>query len=626
METRIFGTLEVRAVDEGRREFEGVANTAALDDHGTVIVPDGARFSLPLPLLWMHDQETPVGEITSARLVGGQWVVSGRIERISEPGYYKDATDKAWQGLKSRLVRGLSIGFKPLKKKGNRFLEWAWRELSLVTIPSNQEATITLVRSAFDAAPGVTLSPGVSGTQTHSPPDPRRKMTTQEQLTQHENSRAAKVAQQNNLMERAAAEGRTLDETETETFDTLDTEIRAIDGHLTRLSSLVRSNAAAATPVNGTSTAAATQTRAGVPIVQVRTNEDPGLGYARYVMALVACNGNRYEAAEYARNTWSGDQGEGVALMHRAAVAAGTTTNATFASPLVQTNYLNDFLELLRPKTLIGRIPGLRSVPFNVSITSQTAGGSYSWVGQAVPTPVSNIQVAAVTLGMAKASGIIVISEELARSSQPSAQALVRDDMIAGTQQYLDGQFTDPAVAAVANVSPASITNGVAGTAASGTTEAAARADIRALIASYATAQLGLDGLVLLMGETVAFKLGTMVNAVGAPAFPGLGVNGGNILGIPVVTSNVTPLQTRIVALHAPSVMIADEGGTEIDISREATIIMDTVPATVVQAAAAAPTHTSMWQNHLVGLRSVRYINWGKARTSAVNMIHTVAY
>ena len=58
----------------------------------------------------------------------------------------------------------------------------------------------------------------------------------------------------------------------------------------------------------------------------------------------------------------------------KAAVAVGTTTDATWAGPLVVTQPLNEFLELLRPRTLLGRIPGLRQVPFNVSVPTQTTG------------------------------------------------------------------------------------------------------------------------------------------------------------------------------------------------------------------------------------------------------------
>jgi HK97 family phage major capsid protein/HK97 family phage prohead protease len=465
---RLFGTLELRSTDDELREFDGIANTSALDDHGTVIEPAGARFTLPIPLLWQHDQKTPVGEITHAELRGGKWYVRGSIRKVSEPGAVRDATDAAWHNVKYKLVRGLSVGFNKAKLKGTRIIEWVWRELSLVTIPSNSEANILTVRSAYLAASGetsVVSSPGVSGIQ----PNPRRSMTIQEQITQHENSRAAKVAARDALLERSAAEGRTLDQSESESFDTLDGEIESIDAHLARLNRAKAENATRAVAVTAANTSTASQSRSGVAVVSTRPNTEPGIMFARHVMALAVCKGNKYEAAEYAKQTW-GDAADEIvsALRHgitqtRAAVAPGTTAQATFAAPLVVTNYATELLELLRPATLLGRIPGLRRVPFNTSMPAQTAGGTYKWVGQGKMKPVTNAQYAAVTLSFAKASGIIVLTEELVKLSTPSAEAAVRDEMVKGISQFLDGQFVDSTVAAVANVNPASITNGVTG-------------------------------------------------------------------------------------------------------------------------------------------------------------------
>lgn len=193
--------------------------------------------------------------------------------------------------------------------------------------------------------------------------------------------------------------------------------------------------------------------------------------------------------------------------------------------------------------------------------------------------------------------------------------------MLKGIRQFLDAQFVDTTVAAVANVNPASITNGVAGTAASGTTAAAARADIAARIGAFAAANFGLSGLVILMSESTAFALGMSLNVVGTNLFPGVGVTGGTILGVPVITSEAVGAQ--IILAHAPSILMADEGEIEIDISREASLQMDSAPADPPDA---TTVYTSLWQMNLVGLRVERFITWGKARSTAVDRIHTVAY
>jgi HK97 family phage major capsid protein len=633
---RLFATLELRSTNDELREFEGVANSASLDAHGTIIEPKGARFSLPMPLLFHHDQQSPVGEITEARLIDGKWHVKGTIAQVIEPGFVKDITDRAWHNVKYGLMRGLSIGFKPLKLQANRVLEWAWRELSILAIPSNQEASILSVRSAFAASGDPSSSPGVSGKPTNNPRH-RKMKTVQEQIQDHVNSRAAKVAAQQTLMETAEKEGRTLDEGEAENFDTLDTEIRSIDGHVARLESLKRANESAATPVNGNGTEAASQsrgngepnlqTRPGVPVVRVKPNEAPGLGFARYVMALYNGAGNADIAAIYAKRTWGEPETAEIVrwmetpLHVRAAVAAGTTQDATWAAPLVPTNFLQEFLELLRPATIIGRIPGFRRVPFNISMPTQTAGGTYGWVGEAKPKPVTKAQFAAVTLGMAKSAGIIVLSKELVKSSAPSAQEIVRDEMIKGIGGFLDVQFVDESIAAVANVNPASITNGVTGTGAGGTTEAFARSDIGTLLTTFGTNNLNLSGVVLLMNETTALVLSLMVNALGQPAFPGMAISGGTIFGLPVVASNA--ITDDIIAVHAPSILLADEGGVEVDVSEQASVQMDSAPD---DPTVNTTVLVSLWQNNLVGLRAERFINWGKARTGAVDRITSVAY
>src|SRR5699024_2113185 len=71
----------------------------------------------------------------------------------AEPGALRDRLEEAWQSVKAGLVRGLSIGFKPLETEpikdtmGLRFKAWEWLELSAVTIPANSEASIQTIKS-----------------------------------------------------------------------------------------------------------------------------------------------------------------------------------------------------------------------------------------------------------------------------------------------------------------------------------------------------------------------------------------------------------------------------------------------------------------------------------------------
>ena len=152
---RAYSTLTLKAFDSaGRRRFTGIATTPAADRMGDVVEPKGAKFQLPLPLLWQHDAGQPIGEVTSARVTDKGIEIEGEVKTIDEPGRLQDRLTEAWQSLKIGLVRGLSIGFRALEDPerikgtyGLRFPSWEWLELSAVTIPANQEASITTIKS-----------------------------------------------------------------------------------------------------------------------------------------------------------------------------------------------------------------------------------------------------------------------------------------------------------------------------------------------------------------------------------------------------------------------------------------------------------------------------------------------
>src|SRR4029077_1376544 len=128
--------------------------------------------------------------------------------------------------------------------------------------------------------------------------------------------------------------------------------------------------------------------------------------------------------------------------------------------------------------------------------------------------------------------------EELVKLSSPSAEALVRDEMVQGMGAFLDTQFVDPTVAVSAGVNPASITNGASTAAASGVTGAAAKADLAASVAVFTAANIPLEGSVWLMSDSNAFGLGLSLNGLGNQLFPGVSQQGGTLMGMPVIVSN----------------------------------------------------------------------------------------
>ena len=117
---RAWSVLTVKSVNAERREIEGIASTPSVDRVGDVVEPLGAQFSLPMPLLAHHDSRAPVGHVTHAKAGKDGITIKAKLAQIAEPGPLKDRIDTAWQEIKSGLVRGLSIGFKPLGVRSAR--------------------------------------------------------------------------------------------------------------------------------------------------------------------------------------------------------------------------------------------------------------------------------------------------------------------------------------------------------------------------------------------------------------------------------------------------------------------------------------------------------------------------
>lgn len=595
--------------------------------------PLGAEFDLPMPFLWQHDQDRPIGEVFEAKPDKKKGIyIRARIAKLDEPGPLKARLDEAWQSIKAKLVRGLSIGWSPLEAApiketgGLHVLRWIWAELSAVTVPMNSAASILKIKELDLAASGL-HSPSVMGSfpVVHAvKAAPPMTSTIPEQITSFENTRALKNSRAIEIMTKAAEAGVTLDAAQSEEYDTLQREIQSVDAHLTRLRELEKLNVVTATPIvtKTTDHLQASELRGGNsnPVITVKANVPKGTAFTRFVMAKIAGKNSTSDAIRYVEEnkTWM-DQTPEVLLALKAAVNPGTIAEPAWAAPLAVARPMQDeFLDLLRPETILGKVSGFKRVPFNVSVPVQTGGGTYNWVGEGAPKPVGNLQFTSVTLGIAKAAGIIVISEELAKISTPSAEGVVRNDMIRGMAQYLDQQFIDPTVAAVTNVSPASITNGANGFATAGTSADNARTDIKKAITLFTQSNLSVSEAVLIMSEANAFALATALTANGVRVNADLTAKGGSILGIPVVTSQTAG---NVVALvHAPSILFADDGGVNIDISREASVEMSTTPTSPISASVVS---VNLWQANLVGLRAERWINYKRARTVAV--VYTTA-
>jgi HK97 family phage major capsid protein/HK97 family phage prohead protease len=635
MNQRAWSTLTIKSVDDEQRTIEGIASTPEVDRMGDIVEPKGAEFNLPIPLLWQHNHDEPIGTVLSAKVTDAGIQIKAQIGKGVLP-----RIDEAWALIKSGLVRGLSIGFQPLESEpikgsyGQRFTKWSWLELSAVTIPANAGASILAIKQADTgsrAASGqergdvVRLSslPGATGNQLVTRKG-KAMATFNEQIASFEAKRAADVARMDELLAEASKEGCTLDKAQQEEHDNLEVEVKSIDGHLTRLRAAVermKSTAKPVTPEAGTNPEAAVKIRAGEGVLRVNSNLPKGRTFTRYAMTLLRSKGDSYKALELAKQY--NDSTPEVEQMVKAAVAAGNTTDSGWALPLAVTQPTNEFVELLYPMTILGKLNGVQRVPFNVSMPRQTAGSVSQWVGEDNPKPVSKLTLETISLGRSKIATIVVLSEELVQDSSPSAEAVVQADMLKSVAAYSDSQFIDPTVTASGTVRPASITNGLTTHNMTGTAVSNVLTDMQTLMSGYITANIPFDGAAWVMHPRTALYLSMLLSSLGTPQFPNITVAGGTFLGFPVITSTSVPIDTGadtyIILMDAGSVLLADDG-IKIDVSREASLQMDSAPTD------AAASSVSLWQNNLVGLRCERRICYRRRRDAAVQVLSAVSY
>jgi HK97 family phage major capsid protein len=443
------------------------------------------------------------------------------------------------------------------------------------------------------------------------------------------------------IAQKSVDESRSMNTAEAEEFDTLEGTIKRLDDDISRLSRMAAMDRETVKAVEVQEQSAAYRAP-----VQIKTVEklEPGIAMARYAMALVKSKGNHEMAFRLAEKHFPNTesvvktlkaQAEGANLSElmrmKATVAAGDTINATWAAPLVYANtFGGDFIEYLRPRTLIGQ-SNFRPIPFNVRVAGQTSGGSAAWVGQGKAKPVTKFDFNAVTVPFTKIAAISVITQELARFSDPNAEALVRDSLADTVIARIDTDLFDPDLAAVANVSPAGLLNGVAPIAGAGTVDYSdpnsVRCAIAALWAPWDTTFLGTRPAYYTT-PAVARMLSLSREPLGAAAFPGMTPMGGTLDGVPVrvsqyLANNGGSGGAPFILVDESEIYLADDGSVTLDASEQASIEMSDTPAgsSNPTVAASSVNFVSMWQTNSIALRAERFIWWGARRTGAVQWL-----
>jgi len=423
------------------------------------------------------------------------------------------------------------------------------------------------------------------------------------------------LAEKNQAMQQAltksAADGTTPDEETEGQIKALEAEIEQIEKNIARVKKQIAAAEAAAktaTPVDGQSEEGAKKSAEGDPDPGKKTKVEivplaKGVGFAQYARAkilsqLAAKEGNYKSALDVAKERGFGDEVQD--LVTKATL--GTTTDSGFAASLVTENRLvGEFVEMLRAATVFDQLTGFRNVPFNSKIPSQLTGGQAQWVGEGAPKPLTNPTYGEVEIKEHKLAAITVYTQELMRRSDPAVDVLVRDDLIEASKTLIDNTFLDDAAATA--VRPAGLLNGITATANTGTTAENYEADLLALVNSFVTANLSLDGAYFIMSETRAARISLLRDALGRSYFEGMALRGTRtLMGIPVITSQT--VGNKIILVKTSEILLAQDGGVDVSYSDQATLVDG------------GTTH-HLWQENKFAVRVEKFITWAKRRPIA---------
>ena len=412
------------------------------------------------------------------------------------------------------------------------------------------------------------------------------------------------------LMQKAVDAGSTPDDETEAGIQAIEKELEVIEKNIARTQALIKAGVDAtnddgAEPVDGSDTESGKKSidPKGTKKVVTIVKQAKGIGFAQYARAkmvqqLSMRDGNPQTLDTIAKNMGFGDDVQN--LIKKAAL--GTTTDPAFAAALVRENDLvGEFVEMLRAASVFDKIRGMRSVPFNSKIPSQLTGSAAQWVGEGAPKPLTNPTYGGVEIKEHKLAAIVVYTQELMRRSDPSVDILVRDDLIKAASELIDLTFLG--AQAATDVVPVGIFNNVAAIPATGTTAEAYETDLMKLIAEFIKNNLSVEGAYWVMSETRAMQMALLRDALGNVYFNGMNLIGERtLLGLPVIASET--VGNKIGLIKPSEILLADDGGVNVDYSNEATLI-DGVT-----------TH-NLWQENKLAIRAEKFITWNKRRAVA---------
>jgi hypothetical protein len=648
------------------------------DYFGDEVVQAGLEFPSALPAVADHSHtlDASIGEWINVERAGRETFAT---LRLLPPGGSRMAD----------LVRALHAGGFPLAssvnfdihpgdiepitraapngqvRRGKRYKRGKVTEVTLTQFPANQSAVAVARSLGFNDAELAALSrtvPGVASvaraiTAVAGAPPRTTAMTLAEMIAA---AQAAHEAAQTNLSAATTALEADSGEVNMQTVARATSEVDSSFARLTtlRAAETAATRRAAATPP--AAAAAPTQVSRAVaavaaPAVNTRltntTDKPVGQRLAQITLACHVARSRGCTVDQVVQELFP--QEPDTIAIARSLVGSADTTTVGWAAELVRAEAKAMLDAAAGPTSIWPTLASLgQSLNFggaqSILIPQTNIGvstGATAWVGEAGAIPVVKGSVTGKRLYRYKLGGIIPITKELERASDPAAVEVMRGMLRQFLSNLLDTSMLD-ASAEVVGVRPAGLLNGVVPIAgAVGGGYAALQADLAAINAAFSAANVGTKP-VILVPQSKLFTLRTMTNALGQFVFAD---GSTSALGYQVIGSQFIAANTMI-GVAAENFASAIDG-FDYSTSDQATLTMANADAVAPTQAGAAPlggalgvagqvpvdggipvsggngasiagmVAVSLWQTWQTGIRLVVPAGFGLTRAGSVQQV-----
>ncbi|NOC91567.1 phage major capsid protein [Ruegeria sp. HKCCD6604] len=326
-------------------------------------------------------------------------------------------------------------------------------------------------------------------------------------------------------------------------------------------------------------------------------------------------------------------------MLEKSATGPATTTAAGWAAELVESDVLDLFVDMAANSVIGALAPRARVQEFgrNRSITipvkSPTRDIHAGFVGEGNTIAVKSGSFGSSTLYAYKAAVISTFTNELAETSRPNIQTVIRESVIEDTSDFLDRYFLDPAKTLVAAIEPGSPFNGAPNQASAGGSLDNVLTDLKFLIGSMLTAKARTPVLIVNPVRLLGLQ---MLKDGGNNFVFREDIAAGQLWGVPFVASVNCP-EDIVYVIDADTLVLSGDMPIT-DTSASATLVMandDGVAPTMVEtdgvtdagsihisdAAGTTPPSEvrSVFQMNATALRYVLPISWG-------NIVQRAAY